>query len=135
MFESVDLVLQETDQVAHGGDGGHLGLVQFADVKLFLQGHGQVHDIHGVGVQIIEKGSFHGDGVGVETELLGDQFAQFLPLLYAQTNPLSIGFFDFLPSAAGEGGEMPVGTLDKKRGFMVKIPIERHRNPNLSAER
>ena len=35
--------------------GGGLLLVQFLDAEFLLQGHGQVHDIYGIGVQIIGK--------------------------------------------------------------------------------
>ena len=41
-----------------------------------LQGHGEIHDVHGIRVQVVLKGGVHGDGVGVHVELLGDQCTQ-----------------------------------------------------------
>ena len=72
----VDLALDQADQVAHGGDGGSLRLPQLLNAEFLLQGHGEIHDVHGIRVQVVLKGGVHGDGVGVHVELLGDQCTQ-----------------------------------------------------------
>ena len=74
---TVHFALQEADQIAHGADGGGLLLGELVNAELLFQGHGQVYDIHRVGVQVIGKGGLHGDGILVHIELLGNERFQF----------------------------------------------------------
>ena len=74
---SVHFALQKADQVAHGADGGGLLLGELVNAELLFQGHGQVYEIHRVGVQVIGKGGLHGDGILVHIKLLGNERFQF----------------------------------------------------------
>ena len=84
-------------QVAHGHDGLDVLTVHLLHPEFLLQRHGQIHQIHGIRAQIIHKSGVSGDGLGVYTELLGDQLTQFFEhfeqLLYVALINIIIGAF------------------------------------------
>ncbi len=65
-FDIVDRVLDGRDLL--GGIVGNL------DAKLFLEGHDQFDDVEAVRTQIVNEAGILGDPVGLDAEMLDDDF-------------------------------------------------------------
>ena len=73
----LQLGLEVADQIRHGGDTGQILLVHVLQAKLLFHGHGHLHDVQGVGPQILKRG-VHGNAVHVHAELFGQQGGELL---------------------------------------------------------